>query len=133
LLIDTEADHFKLTTARRGVLFDVDADGLSEQVAWTAVDSDDPWLAMDRNGNGRIDDGSELFGDATPKAGNRYDTTPNGFEALKYVDTEYYGPHVRDLLRSRLKCPRLAFGVRPGTPYDRGRRGQFRQGSARSL
>jgi hypothetical protein len=96
LLIDTDGDHFKLTTARKGVLFDVDADGLSEQVGWTAIDSDDAWLAMDRNGNGRIDDGSELFGNATPKADNRYDTTPNGFEALKYLETEYYGPHVRD-------------------------------------
>lgn len=96
LLIDTEANQFRLTTARRGVLFDINADGTPEQVGWTAANSDDAWLAMDRNGNGFIDNGSELFGDVTPKFDRPSETTANGFEALKYLESDFYGAHVPD-------------------------------------
>ncbi len=45
-----------------------------------------PWLALDRNGNGRIDDGSELFGSMTRLlAGGR---ASNGFEALRDLDVD---------------------------------------------
>ena len=43
-----------------------------------------PWLGLDRNGNGRIDDGSELFGSATPLA--RGGLAQHGFEALAELD-----------------------------------------------
>ena len=42
-----------------------------------------PWLARDVNGNGRIDDGSELFGSDT-RVGRR--TARHGFEALAALD-----------------------------------------------
>jgi hypothetical protein len=52
---------------------------------------------MDRNGNGRIDDGSELFGNRTPADPNdRAVTTANGFEALKFLETPTYGRSVAD-------------------------------------
>ena len=43
------------------VFFDIDADGFAERIGW--VNPDDGLLAMDVNGNGRIDDITELYGD----------------------------------------------------------------------
>jgi len=48
-----------------------------------------PWLVLDRNGNGRIDDGSELFGSATRLTDAR--TATNGFEALAELDGNHDG------------------------------------------
>jgi hypothetical protein len=45
-----------------------------------------PWLAIDRDGNGRIDDGSELFGSMSSLAsGGR---AQNGFVALRELDAD---------------------------------------------
>ena len=54
----------------------LDVDGTAEQTAWTAAGDRLAFLAMDRNGNGTIDNGSELFGNKTTP------TDHNGFEAL---------------------------------------------------
>jgi len=93
LIVDTEHDGYELTNVAEGVPFDLDADGRLDRVAWTAADSDDAFLVMDRNGNGRIDDGTELFGNYTPAYNdNRRDiTTANGFDALKFLETASYG------------------------------------------
>ncbi len=64
------------TSAENGVLFDLDADGDLNQVAWTDAHSDTDFLAWDRNNSGMIDDGSELVGQLTIQG------QPNGFEAL---------------------------------------------------
>jgi hypothetical protein len=48
------------------------------------VSSETPWLALDRNGNGMIDDGSELFGSATELASGA--RAAHGFEALSELD-----------------------------------------------
>lgn len=97
IIIDTEHNGYKLTSAENGVLFDIDADGDEDQVAWTRPDSDDVWLAMDRNGNGKIDNGAELFGNATPAYADESDpTTENGFEALKFAEGPTYGPSTAD-------------------------------------
>jgi hypothetical protein len=93
LIVDTARDGYRLTSVENGVRFDLNADGIPERVAWTRRDSDDAFLAMDRNGNGRIDDGTELFGNFTPAHAHRRDlTTANGFEALKFTETPSYGP-----------------------------------------
>ena len=62
---------FPLTSAANGVKFDLDSDGVPERTAWTGPESKWAFLAIDRNKNGRIDNGSELFGDNTvPRSNN---------------------------------------------------------------
>lgn len=65
-------------------LFDVDADGMAERITWTARGTPMAFLALDRNGNGGIDNGSELFGNHTPLASGR--SASNGFAALAEYD-----------------------------------------------
>lgn len=69
-------DSFKLTDVQHGVTFDLNADGVPDTVSWTASGSHLAFLALDRNGNGKIDNGSELYGNHT------YAEVSNGFQAL---------------------------------------------------
>jgi hypothetical protein len=97
LIVDTRRDGYRLTGVDEGVRFDLNADGAAEQVAWTHADSDDAFLALDRNGNGRIDDGSELFGNHSPAYADQADpTAANGFEALRFGQGPSYGSSTAD-------------------------------------
>ncbi|MFZ4650640.1 MAG: Ig-like domain-containing protein [Rubrivivax sp.] len=67
--------------------FDLNADGRAEAVAWIAPG--EAFLALDRDGDGAITSGRELFGNATPGP----DGTPaaHGFEALAALDSNRDG------------------------------------------
>ena len=67
LVLDLDGDGVELISENNwnGVLFDFNGNGIKTATQW--VSSDDGLLVWDRNGNGKIDNGSELFGEDTIK------------------------------------------------------------------
>ena len=83
LALDLDGDGVELLSLSSGVDFDMNADGLMDSTAW--VDSDDGLLVFDRNGDGIINDGSELFGEHMKLSNG--ETADNGFSALSHFDS----------------------------------------------
>ena len=84
ILIDLDNDGFDLSSAAGGVTFDIDADGTPDRISWTKAATGDAFLVLDRNGNGTIDDGRELFGNFTRLQSG--EAAANGYEALAEYD-----------------------------------------------
>lgn len=95
VIIDVNGDGFALTNAANGVDFDMNGDGTGERLGWTTVGSDDAWLVLDRDGNGTIDNGKELFGNYTDQPRPTTIET-NGFSALSVFDNVSNGGDADD-------------------------------------
>jgi trimeric autotransporter adhesin len=96
LVFDTSGRGYKLTSADLGVYFDINADGQQDGISWTDPSRDVAFLAFDRNGNGAIDHGEELFGNVTPLPGAGDERANHGFDALAALESDSYGPSVKD-------------------------------------
>jgi hypothetical protein len=60
-----------------------------DRIAWTQANDPVAFLVLDRNGNGQMDNGAELFGNHSIIPSGQPVT--NGFEALAYYDRAEYG------------------------------------------
>ena len=92
IVIDLNNDGINTLSLDYTRNFDLDNNGFAEATGW--IQKDDALLAYDRNGNGKIDNGGELFGDKTISDNYYSYTNPkakNGFEALKEFDTNNDG------------------------------------------
>ncbi|MFZ5659601.1 MAG: putative Ig domain-containing protein [Pseudomonadota bacterium] len=82
LLLDLDGDGLETVGLDAGAYFDHDGDGVLTRTGWAG--RDDALLVWDRNADGSIDSGAELFGDFTPLPNGTL--APNGFAALAALD-----------------------------------------------
>ena len=82
IVLDLNGNGVKTTAVLGSTHFDFAGDGFAESTGW--VSGDDGILVLDRNGNGVIDDGSELFGNSSRLANGNL--AANGFQALAELD-----------------------------------------------
>ncbi len=76
LILDLNGNGLRTSGVHAGVSFDINGDGLVDKTSF--VSGGDAFLALDKNNNGRIDNGKELFGDQ--------EGASNGFMALSEYD-----------------------------------------------
>ncbi|MFM7267716.1 MAG: calcium-binding protein, partial [Cyanobium sp.] len=88
LILDLDGNGVRtLPISRGGLHFDHNGNGFAESTGW--VGPGDGLLVRDRNGDGRISSGNELFGNATRlRSGG---LAAHGFEALRDLDSNRDG------------------------------------------
>lgn len=116
LVLDLNGDGVQFTSLIDGVNFDLNGDGMLNRMATLA--GGDAFLAWDRNGNGIIDNGKELFGDQHGAAHGfaelaRYDQNGDGFidardeifnNLLLFIDLNRDGRSQRNELRTLMQA-----------------------------
>lgn len=117
IIINLDGDSFRsevdglLSSPDDPVTFDITADAAPELIAWTLRESNVGFLALDRNGNGSIDNGAELFGNHTSMA----DGAPaqsSGYAALgSYDEVQAGGNHDGRIGPADAIWPRLRIWV----------------------
>jgi Ca2+-binding RTX toxin-like protein len=83
IVLDLDGDGVETTPASKTTFFDHNADGFAERTGW--MGGDDGLLVRDRDGNGLVDTGRELFGNHTLRPNGT--EAANGFQALADLDT----------------------------------------------
>lgn len=87
IIIDLNKNKITSTKLNNTTYFDHDNNNFKEATSW--IDKGDAFLALDKNSNGLIDNGNELFGNHTI-SNTRFKYTnnkaTNGYEALKAYD-----------------------------------------------
>lgn len=106
VVIDTTGKGFHFTNPAKGdyVSFDIKGDGTLVKLSWPEHGSGNAWLVLDRDGDGLIKDGKELFGNYTPHSSPpNYPNypNPNGFVALDWYDQPAQGGDMNLILDKR--------------------------------
>ena len=97
IVIDTAKTGFAFSNPQEGhyVTFDIMGDGKPLKLSWPLAASGNAWLVYDRDGDGVIKDGTELFGSKTPHSDYTDPNLPphdmNGFIALGWYDLPQQG------------------------------------------
>jgi hypothetical protein len=89
IVFNFESGDYRLTGRNSPVLFDMRGNGHPQLMGWTAAGADEAFLWLDRNHNGKVTSGAELFGNFTPLKNRRM--AINGFEALAEFDANHDG------------------------------------------
>jgi len=87
LVLDLSGNGIQTLGLGAGVDFDVADTGSQRNTGW--IGSGNGFLVMDRNGDGTINNGSELFGSGTTLANGQKAST--GYQALAELDTNHDG------------------------------------------
>jgi len=87
LAVDLDGDGIETKSLENGVHFDLDNSGFAEKVSWLAPD--DGFLFLDRNQDGIVNGGGELFGTETTLANG--ELARDGYEALAELDSNEDG------------------------------------------
>ena len=87
IILDLDGDGIGTVSIEEGVQFDHNNDGIKEKTGW--VGPKDGLLVLDRNSDGDITSGEELFGNNTTLISG--EKASNGFTALKELDTNNDG------------------------------------------
>jgi Ca2+-binding RTX toxin-like protein len=87
LMIDLDGGGIQTTSLEQGVHFDHDSSGFAEKTGWIA--GNDGFLVWDKNDDGKISNGNELFGEFTYLSTGQW--ANNGYKVLQDMDENQDG------------------------------------------
>ncbi|MCV2357227.1 hypothetical protein LNV09_24040 [Paucibacter sp. B2R-40] len=87
IMLDLNGNGIQTLSAAEGVNFDLNATGIAHKYGWAS--GGDGMLAMDRNGDGVINSGAELFGSGTQLGLGKH--AANGYLAMAAEDSNHDG------------------------------------------